>query len=183
MALRAIWAPLLPSPSFQICNISHFYTTKDSKFGRFRINYRSWHSFSAAEGFPCDPPSNDGISSSFIREASVGTSICPPKVSPTRGSLAMTKEGRSQGYEPLSCKNRGLRSPRLVANLSPSSSAEMILNQGLKRTGGAEEECWNDRFSSSCSLVLILSFVFKLPFKCYLSLWEANGSRCSVFLL
>lgn len=170
-------------PHFRFAIFHLFYTTKDSKFGRFRINCRSWHSLSAAEVFPCDPPSNDGISSSFIREASVGTSICPPRVSPPRGSLAMTKEGRSQGYKPLSCKNRGLRSPRLVANLSPSSSAEMILNQGLKRTGGAEEDCWNDRFSSSCSLVLILSFVFKLPFKCYLSLWEANGSRCSVFLL
>lgn len=53
-------------------------------------------------------------------------------------------EGRSrhgQGYEPLSCKNRGLRSARLAANISPSSFAEMILKKDLKRAEGAKEEC------------------------------------------
>jgi len=113
----------------------------------------------------------------------VGTSNWPPKVKPTCGSKAVMKEGHSQGYEPLSCNMGGLQSPRHAANGSPSSFAEIILNQDLKRTGGAKEKCCNDMVSSSCSLVLILSFVFKVPFKCYLSLWEANGSCCSVFLL
>lgn len=142
--------------------------------------YSSWCFLSAAEVFSCDPLSNDGI---FSREASVGTSVCPPKVRPTCDSQARLKEGHGQGYEPLSCKNRGLQSPRLAANALPSSFAEMILKKDLKRAEGAKEECWNDIVSSSCSWVLILSFVFKLPFKCCLSLWEANGSRCSMFLL
>lgn len=174
------------SPSFplflQICNISIFYTTEDSKWG-FRIKYSSWCFLSAAEVFPCDPLSNDDISSSLSREASVGTPVCPPRVRPTCGSQARLKEGQGQGYEPFPCKNRGLKSPSLAASVSPSSFAEVILKKDLKRAEGAKEESWNYIGSSSCSLVLILSFVFKLPFKCYLSLWETNGSRCSVFLL
>lgn len=64
-----------------------------------------------------------------------------PEVRPTCGSQARLKEGHGQGYEPLSCKNTGLQSPRLAANALPSSFAEMILKKDLKRAEGAKEEC------------------------------------------
>lgn len=144
MASCATWASLLPCPSsFRLTIFHFFYTTEDSEWGSFRIDYSSWCILSAAEVFLCDPLTDDGI---FSREASVGTAVHSPKGKTTMWQPGWA-EGRSQqgqGYEPLSCKNRRLRSPRLAANISPSSFAEMILKKDLKRAEGAKEECWND---------------------------------------